>query len=72
MIFLFLMDRAALVGVILGFGILAFWLWWGFLLPRTVRLTLVEFAHFDRLADENFQVKPLRLFSWIRDYDERP
>jgi hypothetical protein len=72
MIFRFLLHDAALAVVVMTFGFLALWLWWGYLLPRAVRLTLSEFAHFDRLADENFEVKPLRLFSWFRDYGERP
>ena len=46
--------------------------WWSFLLPRAGRLALEEFAHFDRLADEEFEIKPVRLPSMFRDYGERP
>jgi hypothetical protein len=59
-----------LVSLVCAF--VAWAVWWKFLLPRTVRLTLEEFGHFDRLADEEFEVKPVRFFSWFRDYGERP
>jgi hypothetical protein len=65
--------RQAIYAVLLaGCGLMMLTLWWKFLLPRTLGLTLEEFAHFDRLADEEFEVKPVRFFSWIRGCEERP
>jgi len=68
----FVGDEAIRVTGALIVGFLALGLWWRFLLPRTVKFTLQEFAHFDRLADEEFRIKPVRFFSMFRDYGERP
>ena len=69
---LYLAREATYVVLLICCGFMMLTLWWKLLLPRTMSLTLEEFAHFDRLADEEFEVKPVRFFSWIRGHEERP